>query len=120
MSYADPQSVTINAIANSLPRTSAGINAGAFRSSDGLVELSVSHQYGKRTRRAIRLTQSKISADALVPSQNVRSSMSVMLVVDVPVNGYTVTEEKYVADALIAYLTASSGSKVTQLLGGEN
>lgn len=120
MSYADPQSVTINAIANSLPRTSSGINQGGFKSADGLIELTVSHQYGKRTRRAIRLNQSKISADALIPSQNVRSSMGVTLVVDVPVNGFTVAEEKYLVDALTAYLTASSGAKVTQLLGGEN
>jgi len=46
--------------------------------------------------------------------------MSCYVVVDVPVNGYTVTEEKALVDALAAYLTASTGAKVTQLLGGEN
>jgi len=46
--------------------------------------------------------------------------MSCTLVVDVPVNGYTVTEAKAVVDALVAYLSASTGAKVTQLLGGEN
>jgi hypothetical protein len=46
--------------------------------------------------------------------------MSVYVVVDVPPQGYTITEQKYVVDALVAYLTASSGAKVTQLLGGEN
>jgi len=45
--------------------------------------------------------------------------MAVYMVVDVPVNGYTVAEEKYLVDALVAYLTAGTGSKVTQLLGGE-
>jgi len=42
------------------------------------------------------------------------------MVVDVPVNGYTVTEEKALVDALVAYLQASTGARVTQLLGGEN
>jgi len=46
--------------------------------------------------------------------------MSVTLVADVPVNGYSVTEEKAVVDALVAYLTASTGARVTQLLGGES
>jgi hypothetical protein len=82
--------------------------------------MTVSHQYGKRTRRQIKLTGSKITADPLVPSQNTRSSMSVYLVADVPVNGYTVAEQKIVVDALVAYLTASTGARVTQLLGGEN
>lgn len=120
MSFADPSSVTINGVATSLPRTSSGANSGSFTSADGLVNMAVAHAYGKRTRRSIRLNQSKISADALIPSQNVKSSMSVYLVVDTPVNGFTNTEIKYLADALVAYLTAGSGAKVTQLLGGEN
>lgn len=120
MSYADPQSVTINAVPVSLPRTSSGTNSGSFTSSDGLVYMSVAHSYGKRTRRTLRLTHSKITSDPLFPSQNVKPSMSTYIVTDVPVNGYTVAEAKQVVDALVAYLTATSGARVTQLLGGEN
>jgi hypothetical protein len=47
--------------------------------------------------------------------------MSTYLVVDLPAaGGYTVAEAKLIVDGLTAYLTASSGAKVTQLLGGEN
>lgn len=120
MSFADPQSVTINAVATSLPRTSSGQGIGAFSSADGLVTMSVSSAYAKRTRRTIRLNQNKLAADSIVPAQNVRLSGSVYLVTDFPVNGFTVTEQKYLVDALTAYLSASSGAKVTQLLGGEN
>jgi len=120
MSYADPQSVTVNGTAVSLPRTSAGTNAGSFTSSDGLYQLGVASTYGRRIRRTISLSQSKVSADPLVPSQNVRNNMRCYLVVDTPVNGFTNTEAKYLVDALTAYLTAGTGSKVTQLLGGEN
>lgn len=120
VSYADPQSVTINAVATSLPRTSSGKDTGGFASSDGTVTMSVSHSYGKKTRRVIRLNQSKVSADVLIPSQNVKSSMAVYMVVESPVNGFTNTEIKYLVDALTGYLAASSGAKVTQLLGGEN
>lgn len=120
MAYADPQSVTVNAVPVSLPRTGSGSGTGSFQSADSTYQLTVSHSYGKRTRRQLRLNQSKISADPLVTNQNVRSSMSCYIVVDVPVNGFSVVEQKYVVDALVAYLTAGSGSKVTQLLGGEN
>jgi hypothetical protein len=120
MSFADPQSVTINAVAQSMPRTGSGLNSGTFTQDDGTNSLLVSHQYGKRTRRVIRLNDNKIAADPFDTTRNERVSMSVSLVVDVPPQGYTLTETKYVVDALVAYLTAGSGSKVTQLLGGEN
>lgn len=120
MSFADPQSVTINAVANSLPRTSSGVNNGIFTKDDGTVQLTVSHQYGKRTRRTIRLAHSKIAPNPLVSTQNVGRNMTAYVVVDTPTDGYTLAEAKQIVDALTAYLTASSGARVTQLLGGEN
>lgn len=120
MAFADPQSVTINAVANSLPRISSGVNQGAFSKDDGSVKLSVAHTYAKRTRRTIRLDHSKISSDPLNTAQNQRYSMSAYLVVDVPTTGYTLAEQKQIVDGLVAYLTASTGARVTQLLGGEN
>ncbi|DAD49952.1 TPA_asm: coat protein [ssRNA phage Gerhypos.4_8] len=120
MAFADPQSVTVSGTAISLPRTGSGESSGTFTSADGLYQMVVSHAYGRRNRRVLKLTGSKISADPLVPSQNTRSSMSISLVCDVPVNGYTVAEEKAVVDALVAYLSASTGARVTQLLGGES
>lgn len=120
MSFADPQSVTINAVANSLPRTSSGANSGVFTKDDGNVKLTVSHQYGKRTRRSIRLDHRKVAPDPLISAQNVSRSFSIYMVTDAPLDGYTVAEQKQIVDALTGYLTASSGARVTQLLGGEN
>lgn len=120
MSYLDPQSVTINAVAHTLPRTSSGVDTGSFTKDDGNVKLSVSHTYGKRTRRTIRLEHSKIAPDPLISSTNIKHSMTAYIVVDVPVTGYSVIEAKQIVDAFTAYLTASSGGNVTKLLGGEN
>jgi len=120
MAFADPQSVTINAVAVSLPRTGSFGNSGIFQSNDGNVKLTVSHQYGKRSRHTIRIDHRKVAPDPLISSQNIQYSMSTYIVTDVPVTGYTVTEAKQIVDALTAYLTASTGAKVTQLLGGEN
>lgn len=120
MAFADPQSITINAIAISLPRIAAGTGTGAFQSADGATKLAVSNSYGKRTRRMLRVDVQKNAADPLNPTQNLPYNMAAYLVVDVPIIGYSVTEQKQVVDGLTGYLTASSGARVTQLLGGEN
>ena len=120
MALPDPQSVTVGGVTTSLPRVSSGENSGSFQSNDGTIRMSVSHSYGKRTRRTIRLEHSKIAADPLISSTNIRHSMTSYIVVDVPVTGYTVTEAKAVVDGLIGVLTASSGAATTKLLGGEN
>lgn len=120
MAFSDPQSVTINAVAQTLARVSNGVNSGAFSKDDGTVALNVSHAYAKRTRRSIRLDHHKIAADPFQTAVNRTVAMSVYMVVDTPTDGYTVAEQKQIVDALTAYLTASSGANVTKLLGGEN
>lgn len=116
MAFADPQTI----LTQSLPRTSSGVDTGSFTKDDGTRKLDVAHQYGKRTRRVIKFTDSKTAADPLNPTVNRPYSMSVSLVVDVPVMGYTTAEQKTIVDGLVAYLTASTGARVAQLLGGEN
>lgn len=120
MAFSDPQSVTIGGTATSMPRTSNGINSGEFATADGTTHLKVSHSYGKRTRRTIRIDSSKIAADPFNAGLNNQVSMSVYLVVDVPKQGYTLTEQTNLVAALTAYLAASTNAKTVQLLGGEN
>lgn len=119
MAFSDPQSVTINAVANTLPRVGISTNSGVFKKDDGTVTLTVSQQNGKRNRRTIRIDHQKVAADPFQTGLNDTFSMSTYLVVDTPTVGYTLTEAKQIVDALTAYLTASSGARVTQLLGGE-
>jgi hypothetical protein len=119
MAFSDPQSLTINAVATSLPRTAFGTNNGAFTSPDGAVKLTISHQNGKRNRHVIRVDSSKIAADPFVATVNQKVSMSAYVVMDVPASGYTQAEQKQIVDALTAYLTASTGANVSRVLGGE-
>jgi len=116
MAFADPQTV----LTQSLARTSSGVDAGIFTKDDGSRQLSIAHTYGRRTRRVVKFTDTKNAADPLNPTTNRPYSMSVALTVDLPPFGYTLAEAKVIADGLVAYLTASSGARVTQLLGGEN
>lgn len=119
MAYSDPQSITISGAATSLPRTSSGIDSGAFMAPDGTLVVRVSHQYGKRSRRTARLEHSKIALDPLTAA-NTKYSMTAYIVVDVPPVGYTVAEAQAVVLGLTKWLSDTSGANVAKLLGGEN
>jgi hypothetical protein len=116
MAFSDPQSLTINAVAVSLPRTGFSTDKGTFSSGDGTVTLAISHQNGRRKRHTARTDHSKIASDPFVPNVNQQVGMSAYLVVDTPTNGYSVEEAADVADALVAYLTPAT---IRRILGGE-
>lgn len=117
--YSDPQSVTVSGSAKSLARTASTENGGKFATSDRAYQMSVAHQYGKRTRHTIRLQSDSLVANPLVSGQNVNASMSTYLVVDTPA-GYDTVTAKAVVDGFLANLTASTGANITKLLGGES
>jgi hypothetical protein len=120
MALSDPQSITISGSAISLPRVSTGVGTSTYLSSDGLVDLTLSHAYGRRTRRVIRVDHSKITADPFIPAQNTKVSMSNYMVFDLPVAGYTNAEAKAVYAGFKALFTASSDAVIDKLLGGES
>jgi hypothetical protein len=120
MSFADPQSVTISAVTTSLPRISVGDDRSEYASGDGLILLSASHNYGKRTRRMLRLDTSKLTSDPFKPAENVKVSMSVYTVFDLPPAGYTAAEALATWVGYKTQITASSDLLVSKLLGGES
>lgn len=120
MAFTDPESIKIGASTISLPRVETGKNESGYLSADGNTKLSASSQYGSRTRRVIRVDQSKIAADPFIPANNVKLSMSNYLVFDLPPAGYTAAEAKEVYTGFIELLQASSAKLITQLLGGES
>jgi hypothetical protein len=117
MAFADPQTVTINAIPYTLNRVSSGINTGEYLNAPGDTKLSIAHAYGKRVRRTIRLDRSKLAADPLNPTINSPYSMSTYLVVDHPIMGFAIADQQYIVDGFVAYLATA---RITELLGGEN
>lgn len=119
MAFSDPQSVTIGS-AHSLPRTGQGIGTGSFTKDDGTVALIVQHSTGKRVRRTARVNFSKVVADPLVTGTNLRVSASAYIVLDVPLNGFTVSEQVQIITGLTTWLTASTNANATKLVGGES
>jgi hypothetical protein len=113
----DPQSVTINAVATSLPRTQQGPSQNVYTSADGKTVMTTKQNITTaRFRREVRLAQTKIAADP-ISAVNKESGFSVYLVVDEPRSGvFSDTEIGYAIDALKAWLTSANYNKV---LGGE-
>lgn len=120
MAFADPQTITINTVANTLPRVTTNGSSSTYSKDDGNVKLALNSSYGKRVRRQARVDHRKTAADPLFPSQNAPYSMSAYIVADVPVTGFTIVEQKQIVDALVAWLSATSGANTTKLLGGES
>lgn len=113
---ADPQSVTINAVATPLPKTSNGPTVNVYTSADGNTSMTTKQNVtATRFRREVRLSQKKIAADP-ISTLNVEKGFSVYLVIDEPRAGFTDVEIGYVIDALKAWLTSTNYNKV---LGGE-
>lgn len=120
MAFSDPQSITISAVTTPLPRTSVQANASEYTSADGLIKLSASSTYGRRSRRVLRVDHSKITSDPFLPAQNTKVSMSNYIVFDIPPVGYTNTEALAVYTGFKTLFTATSDALITKLLGGES
>jgi hypothetical protein len=112
----DPQSVTINAVATSLPRTNAGPTQNVYTTADGNTSLTTKQNTtASRFRREVRLSQKKIAADP-ISAVNKEIGVSCYLVIDEPRAGFSDVEIGYLIDALKAWLSSANYNKV---LGGE-
>lgn len=114
--FADPQSVTVNAVAQSLPAISREELSSVYRKDDGTYTLLISHSEAKRNRRTVRLTRRKIAVDPLT-SENVEVSHSIYIVIDAPISGFTNTELKDDTLGLTGWL---SSANILKVLGGES
>lgn len=116
--FSDPQTVTVNAVAQVLAAISREKNSSLYREDVAEYELQISHSEGaKRNRRVVRLNHTKVTADPFVPAQNVEVGASIYLVIDHPVAGFSNTELSNDALGLTAWLTQANLLKV---LGGES
>lgn len=114
---ADPQTVTVNAVAIPLPRTSQGPTVNEYTSADGKTKLTTKQNItSKRFRREARLAQTKIAADP-ISAVNSEAGFSFYVVIDEPRSGvFTDTEIGYVIAALKTWLDSTTYNKI---LGGE-
>lgn len=112
MAFADPQTITVNTVAQTLNRIKSDGYRSEYAVDDEEFKLTISHQELKtRTRRMVRVDQRVVAADPLT-SENEYKDLGVYIVVDEPEYGFSDTEIDYVVQALAAWLTTANVTKV--------
>ena len=115
--FADPQSITINAVPKSMPRISSDGTASSYSTADEEVQMRISHLFSKsRKRRMVRVDQRVVAADPLT-SVNVYQSVGVYLVIDQPEYGFSDAEIDYIVQGLKTWLSTAN---VLKILGSES
>jgi len=104
------------------PRVSTGNFNSEYLTSDGNHALSVSTQEtsANRKRHVCRIDSSKLATNIFEESKKQTVSMSAYLVVDRPINGFTVSEAKKLVEGLVGYLSASTYANTEKILGGQS
>jgi hypothetical protein len=116
--FADPQSVTVDGVAKSLPRVGVGPSSSVYSTADGNLRYTISHQNGRRNRRTVRLDFRKIAADPLLDGVSREYSMSAYLVIDHPTVGFNTTEVEKNTKALVDEL--AEAGLLAKVIGGES
>jgi len=104
------------------PRVSSGDFKSIYETSDGLTKLTVSTQEtsSNRKRHQVRIDVSKLATNPYEETKKQEISMSVYVIVDRPVAGFTVAEAKKLVEGLVGLLSASTYSLTEKVIGGES
>lgn len=112
----DPQSVTINSVAQSLPLIKDADTERTYQSADGVYQLvTKQNTTTNRFRREARLVKNAVIVDP-ISGLSTQGSFSVYIVIDEPKFGFADSELKQVIDGLKSFMTSTIQDK---LLGGE-
>lgn len=113
MAFADPQSVTVNSVAKSMPRTSTSAGESVYEMSDGSYKLTISHQKlkGGRVRSLARLDRRDVVADPLT-AVNDYETLTFYCVIDRPEAGFSSTVVSQVIAGFVAWLDSTVQGKL--------
>lgn len=117
MAFTDPQSVTIDGVAYSMPRVSSEQTKSLYSEATEALKMTISHQESKgRTRRMCRLDKRVVAADPLT-AVNVYQTLAVYLVIDEPEYGFSIDN---IDDVIQGFKTWLATANVTKICGGEH
>ena len=110
--FSDPQSVTIEAVAVSLPRIRTEGQSSFYADETESVKLSISHQKSnRRIRSMVRLDKRAIVADPLT-SENDYENLAVYMVIDRPEVGFTSEDVQSLVLAHQDWLDSTAAGKL--------
>lgn len=116
--FADPQSITVNSVAKSMPRVETDGKSAIYQIADETFTMTISHTDLKngRTRSMVRVDQKAVVTNPL-DSTNDYDTLSFYSVIDRPKFGFTSAQVGYLVAALQAWL---DGTAVGKLYGHES
>lgn len=119
MSLIDPQVVTVNAVAKSMPRILTSGTSAKYQMADETFSLSLSHTKTKdqRIRSMARIDQRAIIADPLNSEKFDYDVLSYYSVIDRPDYGFTLTQ---VQQLITGYKTWLTDAMVEALFGQQS
>lgn len=119
MALADPQSVTTDS-AKSLARVVTGDMSASYLVSDGTLELFVSHQQPRGSRRTlVKLTQKKVSTDPLTDVKSEIQAQAYLTLVR-PNVGFSEAELIQLVTGLFGWHTATTNANLKKVIGLES
>jgi len=121
MAYTDPQTVTVDGTAHTLPRVLTGTTVGKFVSADAARELTIDPRgTAKRRRNVGRFYTKRTALDPLGSGLSTQVQSMVSITIDRPLSGVSDADIEKDILGLIAWLTASTNANLKKLVAGEN
>lgn len=113
--FTDPQVITVNSVAKSMPRFMIDGTKSFYQTSDELFKLTISHiKSGDRVRSMVRVDQRAIVADPLT-SVNDYETLSFYCVLDRPIYGFTQVQIEQLVAGFKTWLDNTALGKLTGL-----
>jgi hypothetical protein len=110
--FSDPQSVTVDSVAQSMPRISSNGQQSVYVKADESFKMTISHSKPKgRIRSMVRLDQRAVVADPLT-AVNDYETLSFYCVVDRPEVGFTSTQVNNLITGFKTWLDSTAVGKV--------
>jgi len=108
----DPQVVTVNAVAKSMPRIASEGRKSTYQMNDQTFTLTLSHTPAKdRVRSMARIDQRAIVPDPLT-AVNDWETLTVYLVIDRPLAGFSVTQVDQLLAGFKTWLDTTASGKL--------
>jgi hypothetical protein len=120
VAFTDPQSITVNAVARSLPRILTGSSVGTFVTADGVTTLTVDPTGTKARRISKASVRENVNVTDSVTGLISVQNHSFTIIANRPKTGISDTVAEQLASGLIAWLTAGSNANLKKILAGEN
>jgi predicted Zn-dependent peptidase len=111
--FTDPQVVTVNSVAQSMPRVESNGLKSIYRKADSTFQLTLSHikSGANRIRSMARIDQRAIVSDPLT-SANDYETLSFYVVIDRPDYGFTQTQVDQLIAGLKTWLDTTASGKL--------